>query len=254
MALEKISAISPKTKEEYMDFIKNLVELLQKTIPPIHKEGHPFIFIFAAVFLVAVLVSSALGWICAIATIWCVYFFRDPERVTPVKEGLVISPADGFIQKIEQVAAPEELGLGDTKLTRISIFLNVFNVHVNRVPVSGEISELNYRPGKFLSANLDKASEENERQIVVIKTEDGRQVVCVQIAGLVARRIVCDLAEGQKVEGGQRFGIIRFGSRADIYLPQGVNPLVVAGQTAIGGETILADLQGNADSAFGEIR
>jgi len=237
-----------------MDFIKNLVELLQKTIPPIHKEGHPFIFIFAAIFLIAALISSTLGWICGIAAIWCVYFFRDPARVTPVKEGLVISPADGFIQKIEKVTPPAELGLGDAELTRISIFLNVFNVHVNRVPVSGEISELNYRPGKFLSANLDKASEENERQIVVIKTEDGKQVVCVQIAGLVARRIVCDLSEGQKVVGGERFGIIRFGSRADIYLPEGVNPMVVVGQTAIGGETILADLNSSAPAFVGETR
>lgn len=237
-----------------MDFIKNLLELLQKTIPPIHKEGHPFIFIFAVVSIIAGLMVGSLGWIGSIATLWCVYFFRDPERVTPSEGNLVISPADGLIQKIEKAAPPAELGLGDAELTRISIFLNVFNVHVNRVPVSGEVTELNYRPGKFLSANLDKASDENERQAVVVKTDDGKQVVFVQIAGLVARRIVCNLKEGQSVLAGERYGIIRFGSRADIYLPDGVNPTVVVGQTAIGGETILADLSSKKAASKGEIR
>lgn len=237
-----------------MDFIRNLLELLQKTIPPIHKEGHPFIFIFAAVSLVAGLMVDSLGWIGSIATLWCVYFFRDPERITPSDDRLVISPADGLIQKIEKAAPPPELGLGDGELTRISIFLNVFNVHVNRVPVSGEVTELNYRPGKFLSANLDKASVENERQAVVVKTQDGKQVVFVQIAGLVARRIVCNLKEGQAVVAGERYGIIRFGSRADIYLPEGVNPMVIVGQTAIGGETILADLNSKKAASKGEIR
>lgn len=236
-----------------MNTLKDLLELIQKTIPPIHKEGHVFIFIFAAVSLVLGMIYDPFGWLGAIATLWCVYFFRDPIRAVPEGEGLVISPADGLVQKIEKVHTPEELGLGEEEVTRISVFLNVFDVHVNRIPIKGEIYELNYRPGKFLSANLDKASEENERQAVVINTEDGKQIVCVQIAGLVARRIVCDLKEGQKVESGERFGIIRFGSRVDIYLPAGVNPLVVVGQRAVGGETILADLQGNNPARTGKL-
>ena len=240
---------SIKPNEENMDFIKTFLELVHKTIPPIHKEGHPFIFIFAVVSLIAGLMVSTLGWIGAVATLWCIYFFRDPERVTPDEEGAVISPADGLILKIEKAAPPAELGLGDEELTKISIFLNVFNVHVNRIPVSGEVTELNYRPGKFLSANLDKASEENERQAVVVKTADGKQVVFVQIAGMVARRIVCNLTEGQKVAAGERYGIIRFGSRADIYLPDGITPSVLVGQTAIGGETILANLNGKKSGA-----
>jgi phosphatidylserine decarboxylase len=237
-----------------MNFIKNLLELMQKTIPSIHKEGHPFIFIFAAVSLVAGLMVDSLGWIGAIATLWCVYFFRDPNRVTPDGESLVISPADGLIQKIEKASPPPELGLGEKELTRISIFLNVFNVHVNRVPISGEVTELNYRPGKFLSANLDKASDDNERQSAIVTTPDGKKVVFVQIAGLIARRIVCDLTEGQDVVAGERYGIIRFGSRADIYLPDGVNPTVIVGQTAVGGETILADLNSKKAASTGETR
>lgn len=236
-----------------MDFVKNLLELLQKGIPPIHKEGHVFVFIFAAVSLVMGLIYEPFGWLGAVATLWCVYFFRDPARAIPEGGGLIISPADGLIQKIEKAAPPAELGLGETEVNRISIFLNVFNVHVNRIPISGDVYELNYRPGKFLSANLDKASEENERQAVVITTEGDKQVVCVQIAGLIARRIICDLTEGQKVTTGERYGIIRFGSRVDVYLPEGVNPLVVAGQTAIGGETILADLEGNLAARSGRI-
>lgn len=237
-----------------MEFIKNLLDIIIKNIPPIHKEGQPFVFIFAAVALVVGIIYSPLGWIGAIATLWCVYFFRDPARVIPIGENFVVSPADGLIQKIEKAAPPAELGLGEKEVVRISIFLNVFDVHVNRNPLSGEVVQLNYRPGKFLSANLDKASAENERQSVVVKTDKGQEIVYVQIAGLVARRIVCDLTEGQRVVAGGRFGIIRFGSRADIYLPEGVNPLVVVGQRAIGGETILADLEGDQISRTGEIR
>lgn len=237
-----------------MEFIKNLLEIIVKNIPPIHKEGQPFVFIFAAVSLVMGLIYSPFGWIGAILTLWCIYFFRDPARVVPIGDNFVVSPADGLIQKIEKAAPPAELGLGDNEVTRISIFLNVFDVHVNRNPLSGEVIQLNYRPGKFLSANLDKASAENERQSVVVRTDSGQEIVYVQIAGLVARRIVCDLTEGQKVTGGSRFGIIRFGSRADIYLPAGVEPLVIVGQRAIGGETILADLNGNQISRSGEVR
>lgn len=237
-----------------MDFIKNLLELLQKGIPPIHKEGHPFIFIFVIVTFLLGIVFEPLGWIGTIATLWCIYFFRDPARAVPDGENFVVSPADGLVQKIEKAAPPAELGLGDTEVTRISIFLNVFDVHVNRIPISGEVSELNYRPGKFLSANLDKASEENERQSVVVKTEDGRKIVFVQIAGLIARRIVCNLTEGQKVSSGDRYGIIRFGSRVDVYLPEGVESLAVEGQRAVGGETILADLEGKQIARSGEIK
>lgn len=226
-----------------MSPIQNMFQVIKDTIPPIHKEGHRFVIIFA---LISLLVGSAyepLGWIGAIVTLWCAFFFRDPQRVVPEGDTLVISPADGLVQKIQKITPPEELGLGDKEVYRISIFLNVFNVHINRVPISGEIETLNYHPGQFLSANLDKASDLNERQTVVINNGD-KKIVCVQIAGQVARRIVCDLEEGQKVETGDRFGLIRFGSRTDIYLPDGVNPQVVVGQTAIGGETILADIKG----------
>ncbi len=224
-----------------MDF-KNFMKLIQEAVPPIHKEGHSFIFIFAMASVLLWALYEPFGFLGLVATIWCVYFFRDPERVVPTGKGLIISPADGFIQKIEKVSPPEELGLGDEEVTRISVFLNIFNVHVQRIPVEGEVVGLNYRPGKFLSANLDKASSENERQSVVIETKDGQKVVVVQIAGLIARRIVCYLEDKQQIKTGERYGLIRFGSRVDVYLPKGVNPLVLAGQTAIAGETIFADL------------
>lgn len=234
-----------------MDF-KNLFQLIQDFIPPIHKEGHRFIFIFAAVSIFLYVLYEPFGFLGLVATVWCVYFFRDPERIVPQGEGLVISPADGMVQKIEKVAPPAELGLGDEKVTRISVFLNIFNVHVNRAPIEGEITALNYHPGKFLSANLDKASSENERQSIVIKTKDDHEIVCVQIAGLIARRIICDLEDKQKVKTGERYGLIRFGSRVDIYLPKGINAQVVEGQTAIAGETILADLKGKHAARKGD--
>ncbi|MCD6034444.1 MAG: phosphatidylserine decarboxylase [Rickettsiales bacterium] len=227
------------------------MELLKSILHPIHKEGYVFVVVFAIVSLFLGAFSEPLGWIGAIATAWCVYFFRNPDRVTPDDEGLVISPADGLVQKITKAQPPKELGMGEGELTRISIFLNVFNVHVNRVPVKGKITALHYFPGKFLNASLDKASVDNERQSVLITTEDGKQVACVQIAGLIARRIVCDLEENQEVKTGERFGIIRFGSRTDVYLPNGVNALVVEGQLAIGGETILADLNSSAPTRTG---
>jgi phosphatidylserine decarboxylase len=236
-----------------MDF-KNLIQLIKDTTPSIHKEGHIFIFIFGAVTIFLMALSETLGFLGVIATLWCIYFFRDPERVVPLGDSLVVSPADGLVSKIEKVELPEELGLEGGKVTRISIFLNVFDVHVNRVPIAGEITALNYHPGQFLSANLDKASKENERQSVVINTENGKQIVCVQIAGLVARRIVCNLEEKQKVNSGERYGIIRFGSRVDVYLPDGVNAQVVEGQRAIGGETILADIKGKIVARKGEVR
>jgi phosphatidylserine decarboxylase len=184
-----------------------------------------------------------MGWIGLIATAWCAYFFRDPDRVTPIREGLIVSPADGVVQKIVKRAPPPELDLGAGERVRISVFLNVFDVHVNRVPIEGSIDKLHYHAGKFLNAALDKASEDNERQSVKITTPDGLTVGVVQIAGLVARRILCDLKEGQSVKTGERFGMIRFGSRVDVYLPPDVAPLVIEGQRAVGGETVFADLK-----------
>lgn len=217
-----------------MSFIKNF--LLN-----IHKEGYIFIFLFILASALFGLVFPFLGWICAILSVWCIYFFRDPERVVPVGDNLVISPADGVVQKIETVDTPAELSdLGQRSWIRISIFLSVFNVHVNRVPCSGKITKLHYHHGKFFNASLDKASIHNERQIVVMKNPEGKEIIFSQIAGLIARRIVCNLEEGQHVVAGDRFGIIRFGSRMDVYLPKGSKVNVLEGQIAIAGETIIA--------------
>jgi phosphatidylserine decarboxylase len=212
------------------------------TLPKINKEGYFFICTFAALSFIIGMFASVLGKIGAILTLWCIYFFRDPERVTPMGDSLIISPADGVIQDISQVLPPQELGMSEEPLTKISIFLNVFNVHVNRVPASGKIISLIYHPGKFFNASLDKASIHNERQSVLMQATTGQQIAFVQIAGLIARRIICNLEENSSVSAGERFGIIRFGSRMDVYLPKGVLPQVMVGQTAIGGETILADL------------
>lgn len=230
-----------------MNHLKDILRAIEAFIPPIHKEGHIFILIFAIASLLFGMLWDPLGWIGLIVTVWCMAFFRDPKRVIPEGDNLLISPADGLVQKVEKAQLPAELGIGDDEVWRVSIFLNIFNVHINRVPLSGEVTHLNYHPGKFMSAELDKASDENERQSVVVKTKDDKQVVFVQIAGLIARRIVCDLQEGQQVNRGERYGLIRFGSRCDIYLPKGVAPLVVTGQTAIGGETILADSAQESD-------
>ncbi len=227
---------------------------LQSAIAPIHPAGWVFIAIAGAATLLLSWLWPPLGWIGAGATAWVVYFFRDPERVTPARAGLIVSPADGRVQPILRAAPPAELGMGSEPLTRISIFLNVFDVHVNRVPADGEVVALNYRPGKFINAALDKASEDNERMSVRMRTADGREIAFVQIAGLVARRIVCDLKPGQPVLAGQRFGLIRFGSRVDVYLPDGVAPLVVAGQRAVAGETVLADLASGEPARIGEVR
>ncbi len=230
------------------------MEAIKSAIPPVHREGYYFIFIFAAVSLLLGAFVAPLGWIGAVLTCWCIYFFRDPERVSPLGEQLVLSPADGVVQKIERATVPPELEMGEVERTRISIFLNVFNVHVNRCPAKGKITALHYHPGKFLNASLDKASVHNERQSVLMVTEEGKEIVFVQIAGLIARRIVCNLEDGQQVQGGERFGIIRFGSRMDVYLPEGVSPLVTVGQTMIGGETILADLHNVEAQRLGEVR
>ncbi len=227
------------------------MDTLKSVLVPINKEGHRFIAIFAAVtFLLFVFTGSVLGWIGVGLTLWCVYFFRDPDRHVPTREGLIVSPADGVVQMIERSVPPEELGLGNDPLLRISVFLNVFNVHVNRVPLGGTVVKQVYRPGKFLNAALDKASDENERHAVHLRTNDGKDIVFVQIAGLVARRIVCHLTDGQEVRSGERFGLIRFGSRTDIYLPDGVEPQVGVGQSMIGGETVIADMQADNNVAI----
>jgi phosphatidylserine decarboxylase len=218
---------------------------IRAQIPPVHPEGYPFIGGFALASLILFWIWTPLGWIGTVLTIWCALFFRDPVRVTPVRDGIVVAPADGRISMITQVLPPAELGLGNQPLTRVSIFMSVFNCHVNRAPVAGRIERIVYRPGAFINAELDKASEDNERNSLVIGTPQGT-IGVVQIAGLVARRIVCFAREGQTIGAGERFGLIRFGSRLDVYLPLGTTALVAEGQTAIAGETVLADLgQGN---------
>jgi phosphatidylserine decarboxylase len=220
----------------------SIVNSIRAQIPPIHPEGYPFIGGFALASLILFWIWSPLGWIGCALTIWCALFFRDPVRVTPVREGIVVSPADGRVSLVTQTVPPAELGLGDKPLTRISVFMSVFNCHVNRSPVAGTIDRIAYRPGKFINAELDKASEDNERNSLVISTPSGR-IGVVQIAGLVARRIVSFVKEGQTLGAGERFGLIRFGSRLDVFLPEGAKPLVSEGQTAIAGETVLADFK-----------
>ena len=209
---------------------------------PIHPAGWPFIAIFFVLAVALGFLWTPLFWIGLIATGWCVYFFRDPPRQTPTRPGLLVSPADGMVIYVGPAKPPAELNLGDEALTRISIFLNVFDVHVNRIPIEGTVNLLNYHKGKFLNAAHDKASDDNERQSVVLEMADGRHLAVIQIAGLVARRIICKLHQGQAVRTGERFGLIRFGSRTDVYLPDGISPLVAVGQRALGGETVLADL------------
>ena len=207
----------------------------------IHKEGYIFIISFAAVTFLLASFSSTLGWLGFIATAWCVFFFRNPDRITPIEDNLIISPADGIVQDVIESIPPSELGFGNEEMLRVSIFLNVFNVHVNRIPANGKILGLHYNPGKFFNASLDKASIYNERQSVLMETNSGHKIAFIQIAGLIARRIVCDLEEENVVKSGERYGIIRFGSRMDIYLPLKTAILVSKGQTTIGGETIIAD-------------
>lgn len=229
----------------------HLLETIKSIFVPIHAAGWPFIAIFAVGALLLSLMSSSLGWVGLILTAWCVYFFRDPARVTPIREGIIVSPGDGVVQKICSVVPPAELDMGTEERTRISIFLSVFDVHVNRIPIAGSISKMHYHAGKFFNAALDKASEENERQLIRITTPEGVHFGLVQIAGLVARRILCDLKEGQSVKTGERFGIIRFGSRVDIYLPSNFTPLVIVGQRAVGGETVLADITSSEPQRVG---
>ena len=229
----------------------HLVETIKSIFVPIHPAGWGFIAAFASISLILSLFSSIFIFIGLIVTTWCVYFFRNPPRVTPIREGLIVSPADGVVQSISKVIPPAELELGEAERTRISIFMNVFNVHVNRIPITGSISRICYKAGKFLNASLDKASAENEQNLIKITTPDDNTIGVVQIAGLVARRILCDLIEGQPVKTGEEFGIIRFGSRVDVYLPPEATTLVMVGQSAVGGETVLADLKSNETSRVG---
>ena len=219
----------------------SIADSIKKQIAPIHPEGYPFVGGFALASLLLFWLAAPLGWLGVLMTAWCAYFFRDPRRTTPVREGLIVSPADGRISQIVFASPPAELEMGVAPRPRVSIFMSVFDVHVNRSPVIGQIERIAYRPGKFINADLDKASEDNERNGFVIRTSAGR-VGMVQIAGLLARRIVCFVREGQTVNAGDRVGLIRFGSRVDVYLPEGTRPLVAEGQTAIAGETVLADL------------
>jgi len=232
----------------------NILDSVRSVFVPIHPEGWRFIGIFALITLGVGLFWAPFLFIGGLLTGWCAYFFRNPDRITPAREGLVISPADGVVQMIESAAPPPELEMGAAQLTRISIFMNVFNVHVNRAPVDGRIEKLAYRAGKFLNASLDKASEHNERQSVRMALDDGRDIAVVQIAGLVARRIMIWVEEGQGILAGERFGLIRFGSRVDVYLPDGVSPLVCVGQIAVAGETVIADLAAGESPREGEQR
>ena len=223
-------------------------------LPNIHNEGWKFVGLFAAVTALLAIIWSPLGWIGLISTAWCYFFFRDPERVTPQIKDVVVSPADGIVQMITEVEGPEELAMNNQKYNRVSVFMSVFNVHVNRAPAEGKITKAVYVPGKFINATLDKASKDNERQLLAMKTSSGKDIAFVQIAGLVARRIVCDAASGQEYKAGERFGMIRFGSRLDVYLPLEIKPQVVVGQTMIAGETIIANLTSGAAEISGEVR
>lgn len=218
----------------------SLIETVRKTLVPVHREGYPFIAAFAVATLVLGFVWGPLFWIGLALTGWCAYFFRDPERVTPVDDRLVVSAADGTVSAVGPAVPPAELGLGEGEMTRISVFMDVFSCHINRAPVRGRVSLVEHRPGRFLNAELDKASAENERNGIVIESPHG-PVPVVQIAGLVARRIVCWVETPGELAIGERFGLIRFGSRVDVYLPEGATPRVAVGQTAIGGETVIAE-------------
>lgn len=230
----------------------SIFQSVSQVLVPIHREGYRFVAIFAAVALVLFWLHwTPLAWLAVVLTVWCAYFFRDPERVTPLRGGLVISPADGRVSAIVEVVPPPELDLPREPVTRISVFMNVFDVHVNRAPVDAAIRRIAYVPGLFLNADLDKASLDNERQALTLERPNGQRLGVVQIAGLVARRIVKFVNEGEQLSAGQRFGLIRFGSRVDVYLPEGAQALVCVGQRAVAGETVLADLDSSEPARQG---
>jgi len=220
----------------------------------IRNEGLPFLAVGVLVTLLLFAIAQPLGWAGVALTVWCAYFFRDPPRVTPIGEGLVISPADGVVSQVTEAPPPAELGMGEAPMKRVSVFMNVFDCHVNRMPVTGEIVTSAYRPGKFVNASFDKASADNERRALCIRTPDGTEVAVVQIAGLVARRILCWVGEGATLRAGERYGMIRFGSRVDVYLPAGSQVLAVRGQRTVAGETVIAALGAQAPDRVGERR
>ncbi len=220
----------------------SLLQSMRLVLAPPHRAGQPFIAGAAAVAVVGLFTGYGVFWLGLAATLFCLYFFRDPERVAPPRPGLVVSAADGRVVSVQMATPPAELGLGLAPRWRVATFLSVLNVHVNRAPVDGTVTRIAYHAGSFLNASVDKASDENERNALALKLADGRDLAVVQIAGLIARRILCDVRQGDVLRAGDRFGIIRFGSRTDIYLPVGVTPLVAVGQTMVGGETVIANL------------
>lgn len=223
----------------------SLSETIRNSLVPIHREGYPFIAAFAVAAVLLGLLWGPLLWIGLVLTGWCAYFFRDPPRVTPTDDNLVVSAADGFVSNVGPAVPPPELGMGAVEMTRISVFMNVFSCHINRSPVRGRISLIEHRHGRFLNAELDKASVENERNGIVIESPNG-PVAVVQIAGLVARRILCWADAPGEIAMGERFGLIRFGSRVDVYLGHGAVPRVAVGQVAVGGETVIAEFGSEA--------
>lgn len=225
------------------------MSMLATFLKPMHPEGYKFVAIFALIAAALMWLWQPLGWVGVGLTVWCYYFFRDPKRSVPQDGDLILSPADGVISLIERAVPPPELGMAPDALMRVSVFMNVFNCHVNRAPVAGKITAIAYRPGKFFNASLDKASVDNERNALAIRLPDGRQIAVVQIAGLVARRIMCWAKPDDTIAAGERFGLIRFGSRLDVYLPDGVAPLVALGQTMVAGESVIADLRQSSPRA-----
>jgi len=228
-------------EDEPARFVPDRSPVLGRVLAPLHPDGFKFVFAAAVATLLLFLVSSTAGWLATIVTLWMIYFFRDPWRVTPVRDGVLVSPADGVVTSVAQVAPPPELEMGDAAVARIGIFLSLFDVHVTRAPIGGRVGALRHVKGRFLNASREDASLHNERMAIRVAPPEGPEVVFVQVAGLVARRIVCDLREGQRIATGQRIGIIRFGSRVDVYCPAPYVTLVVAGQRMVGGETVIAD-------------
>ncbi|MBW4090700.1 MAG: phosphatidylserine decarboxylase [Proteobacteria bacterium] len=220
----------------------SLVDSVRLVLAPPHPAGRPFLAGAAVAFVAGLLFAHWVAWLAAIFLLFSLYFFRDPERIPPARPGVLVAPADGKVVSVAPSVPPPELGLGPAPRWRVGIFLSVLDVHVNRVPADGTVTRIAYRHGTFVNASLDKASDDNERNALAIRLPDGREIAVVQIAGLIARRILCYVREGDAVHAGARFGIIRFGSRTDLYLPEGVRPLVAEGQTMIGGETVIADL------------
>ncbi len=220
----------------------DILESIKSVLAPPHKAGYPFILGGIVVAVLGLLFWHVLAWAGLLFTLFCLYFFRDPERVPPARTNVFLAPADGLVVSVELAVPPAELGMGLIPRPRVAIFLSVLDVHVNRAPIAGIIRKIAYHPGKFMNAADDKASDDNERNALAITLADGSDIAVVQIAGLIARRIICEAVEGQRLTAGQRFGIIRFGSRTDLYLPEGATPLVAIGQRMIGGETVIAEL------------